>query len=34
LGVPVYKFLKAPLIRAYGENWYQQLEKEIEDAKL
>jgi hypothetical protein len=34
LGVPVYKFLKAPLIRAYGESWYQQLEKEIEDAKL
>lgn len=26
LGVPVYKFLKAPLIREYGEEWYQELE--------
>lgn len=34
LGVPVYKFLKEPLIRAYGASWYSQLEKEIEDAKL
>lgn len=34
LGVEVYKFLKEPLIRAYGENWYKQLVKEIEDAKL
>ncbi len=31
LGVPVYKFLKAPLIRAYGENWYQQLDQEIDE---
>jgi hypothetical protein len=31
LGVPVYKFLKEPLIRAYGEPFYQDLEKiEIE----
>jgi hypothetical protein len=29
LGVPVYKFLKDPLIRAYGENWYGQLTREI-----
>jgi hypothetical protein len=29
LGVPVYKFLKEPLIRAYSEEWYAQLEKEI-----
>ncbi len=29
LGVPVYKFLKEPLIRAYGQAWYQELEKEI-----
>jgi hypothetical protein len=29
LGVPVYQFLKEPLIRAYGEDWYNQLEKEI-----
>lgn len=26
LDVPVYKFLKAPLIRKYGEKWYKQLE--------
>jgi hypothetical protein len=30
LGVEVYKFLKEPLIRAYGEEWYDQLCKEIE----
>ncbi|MGR3808880.1 DUF3109 family protein [Jiulongibacter sp. NS-SX5] len=30
LKVPVYKFLKDPLIRAYGEDWYKQLEDEIE----
>ncbi len=29
LGVPVYKFLKEPLIRAYGEAWYGELEEEI-----
>lgn len=34
LGVEVYKFLKEPLIRAYGEEWYQKLEKEIEETKL
>lgn len=26
LNVPVYKFLKEPLIRKYGDNWYKQLE--------
>ena len=26
LDVPVYKFLKAPLIRKYGKEWYKQLE--------
>lgn len=26
LGVPVYKFLKEPLIKKYGEDWYKQLE--------
>lgn len=31
LGVPVYKFLKDPLIRAYGENWYGQLTREIDE---
>jgi len=29
LGVPVYKFLKEPLIRAYGTHWYDQLTQEI-----
>lgn len=31
LDVPVYKFLKAPLIRKYGKDWYRRLE---ESAKL
>jgi hypothetical protein len=26
LKMPVYRFLKAPLIRKYGEEWFQQLE--------
>ena len=26
LNVPVYRFLKDPLIRKYGEEWYKQLE--------
>jgi hypothetical protein len=30
LQVPVYKFLKAPLIRKYGEDWYAELEAVIE----
>lgn len=30
LGVQIYKFLKEPLTRAYGEEWYQKLVKEIE----
>lgn len=30
LGVPLYKFLKEPLIRKYGESWYNELVKEIE----
>lgn len=29
LKVPVYKFLKEPLIRKYGEDWYQELEYKI-----
>lgn len=29
LKVPVYKFLKEPLIRAYGDDWYRQLSEEI-----
>jgi len=31
LGVPVYQFLKEPLIRQYGENWYNTLDKEIKE---
>jgi hypothetical protein len=27
LNVPVYKFLKAPLIRKYGKHWFKQLEQ-------
>jgi hypothetical protein len=30
LGVPIYKFLKEPLIRKYGEAWYQELVTQIE----
>jgi len=26
LGIPVYQFVKAPLIRKYGAEWYKQLE--------
>lgn len=31
LGVPVYKFLKEPLVRKYGENWYNELETLVEE---
>jgi len=31
LGVPLYKFLKSPLIRKYGKEWYEELEQEIEN---
>jgi hypothetical protein len=31
LGVPLYKFLKEPLVRAYGPIWYKQLTQEIDD---
>ncbi|WP_143962233.1 DUF3109 family protein [Litoribacter populi] len=34
LGVPIYKFLKEPLIRKYGEDWYEDLVREIEGEKL
>lgn len=30
LGVPVYKFLKDPLIRKYGSEWYNKLENTID----
>lgn len=31
LSVPVYKFLKTPLIRKYGAEWYAELEKIAHD---
>lgn len=30
LKVPVYKFLKDPLVREYGAEWYEELEKAVE----
>jgi hypothetical protein len=30
INLPLYKFLKEPLIRKYGEHWYRKLVKEIE----
>lgn len=30
LGVEIYKFLKEPLIRAFGEEWYEKLVKDVE----
>ncbi len=36
LGVPLYKFVKTPLIRKYGKEWYEQLEiaaNELKDYK-
>jgi len=33
LGVRVYQFLKEPLIRKYGEDWYQELEDLVESSE-
>lgn len=30
LKVPVYRFLKEPLVRKFGEDWYEQLETAVE----
>jgi hypothetical protein len=30
LGVPLYKFLEAPLVRKFGRGWYEELEREFE----
>jgi hypothetical protein len=30
LGIPIYKFLKDPLIRKYGKAWYKDLVEQIE----
>jgi hypothetical protein len=34
LKVRVYEFLKAPLIRKYGEEWYRELEIEVDGIQL
>lgn len=31
LKLPAYKFLKEPLIRKYGEEWYEKLERAVAD---
>lgn len=33
LNLPLYRFLKVPLIRKYGELWYQELLQNIENEK-
>jgi hypothetical protein len=33
LDLPVYKFLKDPLLRVYGKNWYKEVEKSANDIK-
>lgn len=33
LDLPVYKFLKEPLIRVYGKNWYKEVEKAADEIK-
>lgn len=34
LGVPVYKFLREPLIRRYGEAWFQELDQMVSTEAL
>ena len=33
LKLPIYKFLKDPLIRRFGEDWYKELEEMVEQLK-
>lgn len=33
LNLPVYRFLKEPLVRRLGEAWYEELEKAVEELK-
>jgi hypothetical protein len=33
LDLPVYRFLKEPLIRRFGEAWYAELESAVEELK-
>ena len=32
-GLPIYKFLKEPLIKYFGESWYENLEIAVDEAK-
>ncbi|MBO4443348.1 MAG: DUF3109 family protein [Bacteroidaceae bacterium] len=32
-GIPVYRFLKEPLVRCFGEEWYRELETVVEELK-
>lgn len=32
-GVPVYRFLKEPLVRAFGQDWYDELELTVREMK-
>ncbi|QQL48806.1 DUF3109 family protein [Mucilaginibacter ginkgonis] len=34
LKVHVHEFLKEPLVRKYGENWYSELEEQVAEASL
>lgn len=34
LDLPVYKFLKNPLVRRFGVKWYEALEKAVEELKV
>jgi len=33
LNLPVYRFLKEPLIRRFGEEWYTELESAVKELK-
>ena len=33
LGLPVYRFLKEPLVRRFGDAWYAELESAVEELK-
>ena len=33
LKMPVYKFLRDPLVRRFGEEWYAELEATVEEMK-
>ena len=33
LGLPLYQFLKEPLIRRFGEDWYQELLDTVKELK-